>query len=96
MDNTQIAVVTVPLSEWNEQKAIIKEMAEQVRALTSKEQKELLTANEVCGMLKISRSTYERYVNDGIIEVSKVNRKKYSKNYVRRAHLEDLIRNGKL
>lgn len=96
MSDTQIAVLTVPLNEWNEHKAILREIGEQVRALNSKELKELLTASEVCEMLKISRSTYERYVNEGVIEVSKVNKKKYSKNYVRRSHLEDLIRNGKV
>ena len=84
MTNQQIAVVTVPLNEWNEQKALLKEIGEQVRSLTSKEQKELLTAGEVCEMLKISRSTYERYVNNGVIEVHKVNKKKYSKNYTKR------------
>lgn len=96
MDSPQIAVLTVPLNEWNEQKALLREIGEQVRALNSKELKELMTASEVCEMLKISRSTYERYVNEGVIEISKVNKKKYSKNYVRRSHLEDLIRNGKV
>ncbi len=96
METQQIAVVTIPVSEWNDLKAMIKKTAEQVRALTSKEQKELMTAGEVCEFLKISRSTYERYVNDGVIEVSKVNKKKYSKNYTKRSHLEDLIQNGKL
>ena len=96
MNSPQIAVLTVPLNEWNEQKALLKEIGEQVRALTSKEHKELMTASEVCDMLKISRSTYERYVNDGVLEVTQVNKKKYSKKYVKRSHLEELIRNGKL
>lgn len=96
MDSPQIAVLTVPLTEWNEQKALIKEMSEQVRALTSKEQKELLTPSEVCAILKISRSTYERYINDGVIEIHKVSKKKYSKNLIKRSHIEDLIKNGKV
>lgn len=89
-----IAVLTVPLNEWNELKALIKETSNQVRELTGREQKELLTPKEVCSMLKIGRTTFERYMNDGVFEVVKVNKQKYSKNYVKRSHLEELIKNG--
>ncbi len=91
---TEIAVLTIPLSEWNQQKAILHEMAEQIKALTHREQKELLTPKEVCQILKIGRVTFERYKNDGKIEVLKINRAKYSKVYVKRSHLEDLIKQG--
>ena len=94
MENQQIAILTVPLNEWNEQKALLKEISEQVRSLTGKEQKELLTPKEVCAMLKIGRSTFERYMNNGIFEVIKVNKQKYSKSYVKRSHVEDLIKRG--
>jgi hypothetical protein len=95
MENQQqVAVVTIPINEWNEQKALLKQIGEQVRALVSKEQKELLSPKEVCEMLKIGRTTFERYMNDGVFEVVKINKKKYSKNYVKRTHLEDLIKKG--
>jgi response regulator of citrate/malate metabolism len=91
---SQIAVLTVPMIEWNELKAMIKNTSDQVRELTGREQKELLTPKEVCAMLKIGRSTFERYMNNGVFEVVKVNNQKYSKNYVKRSHLETLIKNG--
>ena len=94
METTQIAVLTVPLNEWNEQKAMIKDICQQIRELTHREQKELLTPKEVCAILKIGRATFERYMNDSVIEVIKVNKLKYSKNYVKRSHLEELIKNG--
>lgn len=94
MDSNQIAVVTVPLNEWNELKALVKETCSQVKELTSREQKELLTPKEVCSILKIARSTFERHMNNGVFEVVKVNRQKYSKIYVKRSHLEELISNG--
>ncbi len=93
MDGT-IAVLTVPLNEWNELKALVKDTSNQVRELTGREQKELLTPKEVCSILKIGRTTFERYMNDGVFEVVKVNKQKYSKNYVKRSHLEELIKNG--
>lgn len=89
-----IAVLTVPLNEWNELKALVKDTSNQVRELTGREQKELLTPKEVCSILKIGRTTFERYMNDGVFEVVKVNKQKYSKNYVKRSHLEELIKNG--
>ncbi len=94
MEGTQIAVLTVPMGEWNELKAMVKDTSNQVRELTGREQKELLTPKEVCAMLKIGRTTFERYMNDGVFEVVKVNKQKYSKNYVKRAHIEELIKNG--
>jgi hypothetical protein len=33
-------------------------------------------------------------MNDGVFEVVKVNKQKYSKNYVKRVHIEELIKNG--
>jgi len=94
MNNPQIAVVTIPINEWHEQSALLRKMAEQMQVLTRKEQKELLTVGEVCAMLKIGRTTFERYMANGVIEVVKFNRKKYTKNYVRREHLESLINEG--
>lgn len=94
MENQQIAILTVPLTEWNEMKAMLKDTCEQVRTLTGKEQKELLTPKEVCALLKIGRSTFERYMIRGVFDVVKVNQQKYSKSYVKRSQLEELIKNG--
>lgn len=96
MDGTQIAVVSVPLDEWNAHKALLREIGDQVRTLTTKGQKELLTPKEVCEMLKIGRTTFERYMNEGVFDVVKINKRKYSKNYVKRSELEKLISEGKV
>jgi excisionase family DNA binding protein len=94
--NAQVAVITIPVQEWNEQKAMLKSLCEKVGKLTDKEEKELLTPKEVCEMLKIGRTTYQRYITNGTLEPVKVNRKKYSKVYVRRSDIENLIREGKV
>jgi excisionase family DNA binding protein len=96
MDTTQVAVITIPVQEWNEQKAMIKSLCEKVGKLTDKEEKELLTPKEVCEMLKIGRTTYQRYVIDGTLEPVKVSKKKYSKVYVRRSDIEDMIKEGNM
>jgi excisionase family DNA binding protein len=94
--DTQVAVITIPAQEWNEQKAMLKSLCEKVGKLTDKEEKELLTPKEVCEMLKIGRTTYQRYIASGTLEPVKVNRKKYSKVYVRRSDIESLIKEGKV
>ena len=94
--SNQVAVITVPIQEWNEAKGMIKNLCEKVSRLTDKEEKELLTPNEVCEMLKIGRTTFQRYVANGVLEPVKVNRQKYTKTYIRRSDIETLINSGKL
>ena len=88
---SQVAVITVPLQEWNETKGMLKSLCDKVSRLTDKEEKELLTPKEVCEMLKIGRTTFQRYVANGELEPIKVSRKKYSKIYVRRSDIENMI-----
>lgn len=96
MEAPQISVLTIQTSEWKEVKTMLSQLCQQVQDLTSKDQKELLTATEVCKALKCSRSTYERLMNEGVLPVVKVNKAKGSKNYVRRSDLEEIIKNGKV
>lgn len=96
MEQNQVAILTVPAQEWMETKAILRDMAEKLKKLTDKEEKELMTPKEVCEFLKIGRMTFERYKNDAVFEVVRVNTKKYSKVYVKRSELERLIKEGVL
>ncbi|WP_159517711.1 helix-turn-helix domain-containing protein [Sunxiuqinia indica] len=94
MESQQIAVITVSLDEWNEHKAMLKDIREKVNVLSDQEQKELLTPKEVCERLKIGFATFNRYVNDGLIEVIKISQKKGANRYVKRSHLDELLKNG--
>jgi predicted site-specific integrase-resolvase len=96
MEGAQVAVITVTVQEWNETKGMIKNICDAMSKLTAQEEKELLTPNEVCAMLKIGRTTYQRYVASGVLEPIKVNRQKYSKAYVKRSDIERLINEGKV
>ncbi len=92
--NTQLVVITVPAEEWNETKDMIKSLCSEVGKLTTTKDKELLTPNEVCELLKIGRTTFQRYISSGILEPVRVNRNKYSKIYVKRSDIEALINEG--
>ena len=93
---SEVAVITVPAKEWNEAMAMIKETRDQVARLIAKEQKEYLTIPEVRELLSLSKTTTERYINDGIIPISRLSNKDRSKRYVKRSDLETLIANGNL
>jgi len=93
MENS-IAVITVPFQEWTETKNLIKGLCEKVSKLTDKEENELLTPQEVMKILKIGRSTFDRYIADGTLIPVKVNQKKYTKRYIKRSDIESYIKNN--
>lgn len=96
MESTQIAVLSITTQEWNETKEMIRTLCDKVGELTAKEQKELLSPKEVCEILKCGRTTFQRYVVNGVFEIIRPNTKKSSKIYVRRSELERLIEDGKI
>jgi len=68
-ENQSIAVVTVPASEWNETREMIKSISQKVTEFSRPELKEMLTPAEVCRELKFSRPTFERLKNKGVFPV---------------------------
>lgn len=67
-----------------------------VTKLLEDKENELLTPNEVCKMLKISRNTYQRYVDKEIFEQIQINKGNNGKVYVKRSEIERLIQEGRL
>ena len=91
---SEIAVITVPANEWNEARAMLISLNEKVSELVDKGHKDMLTPKEVCTMLKIGRTTYDRYVREGILSTTRISQKKYSKVFVKRGDIETLVKNG--
>ena len=87
----QTAVIAVSVQEWNEHKAIIRDIADRVKTFVDKES-EYLTPKEVCGLLKIGRATYERFWRDGKITVCNIPGTK--RRYVRRSDVMELLASG--
>lgn len=77
---------------WNELKSMVLEIRESVSKLVDEAGKELLTPNEICKMLKISRNTFQNYINRNVFEHSKVE----GKVYVKRSEIKRLIDEGKI
>ncbi|RGP17265.1 helix-turn-helix domain-containing protein [Parabacteroides gordonii] len=77
---------------WNELKSMVLEIRGNVSKLVDEASKELLTPNEICKILKISRNTFQNYINRNVFEYSKVE----GKVYVKRSEIERLIDEGKI
>lgn len=88
---TGIAVVTVPLNEWEEMKSNLVSIAKSLHEMKNVGQKEMLTPKEVMEMLKCSRNTFQSYVDKGFFGVIKMKSEKYSKVLVKRADVSYFI-----
>lgn len=79
-------------TQFNELKSLLLEIRAEVAELADAAGKELLTPAEVCKMLKIGRSTYQRHVDHGVFDQVRIG----GKVYVKRAEIEKRIDEGKL
>jgi hypothetical protein len=82
-------------NEWNKLMSVVMDTNEKVTKLQDEAGKKLLTPKEVCEILKIGRSTYQRYVDAGIIEQIHLG-KNNSRAFVKRAEIERLLDEGKI
>jgi excisionase family DNA binding protein len=85
----------IPDERINRILSAVLRIEEGMNRLLSERARENLSVSEVCALLKISRSTYRRYVDDGII-TEKQPGGKNTKILVSRKEIEDLIENGKI
>lgn len=87
---------TISQQQWGELKSIMLEIREKVSVLVSESENELLTPAEVCKMLKISRNTYQRYVEAGVFEQLRINKNKKSRVFVKRSEINKRIEEGRV
>lgn len=85
--------------QFNEIKSLLldiqEEMSKIYQRIDEKKEKEMLTPNEVCRILKIGRSTYQRYVEAGIIHQIHIGSNN-NRVYVKRSEFERLIDEGRI
>ena len=90
-----IAVITVPVSEWQGAMSTLKNLSDKVDKLYyDKAETDLMTPAEVCTVLKIGRCTFQRHAKTGIIPIIK--HEKTKRVYVKRTDLEALLNSGKI
>ncbi|MGR3790441.1 helix-turn-helix domain-containing protein [Flavobacterium sp. TN-1] len=87
MDNN-IAVITVPLTEWTDLKSQMQSIAKSLLEIKGKDKSEFLTPKEVCELLKCSRNTFQSYIEKGFLEPVRMKSEKYSKVLVKRVDVD--------
>ncbi|MFR9652996.1 MAG: helix-turn-helix domain-containing protein, partial [Rikenellaceae bacterium] len=68
-------LVSIPIEEWNETRAIIKQTNEMLAQMQTSKGDEFMTPKEVCETLKIGKCTFYSYVSKGKIKTSKLDKK---------------------
>ena len=86
--STDIAVITVPLQEWNDLQNRLESIDKSLLEIKGKGKSEFITPNEVCELLKCSRNTYQSYIQKGLLEPIKMKSEKYSKLLFKRVDVE--------
>lgn len=81
-------------NEWNNIRSMIIETHEAVMRIDKAASSELLTAAEVCKMLKISRDTYQEYAKSKLFQ--QIQLVPNGRMYVQRSEVERLIEQGKV
>lgn len=78
--------------QFNEFKSLLLKLDEKVSYLVDEKKKELLTPKEVQEILKIGKTTYQRYLDNKVFTQIKIE----GKAYVLRSDIEKLIAEGKV
>lgn len=92
MNNNKEPSFAVSENEWNRMMSMLIDIGNKVTKLSDQAAKERLTPKEVQNMLRIGKSTYQRYVDNGLFEQKKIG----GKAYVYRSEIERLIEKGKI
>ena len=83
-------MVNIPLDEWNETRADIKELHNDIKALKAQKSTEYLTVNQAAAFLKIGRGTVYSYINNKKLKSSKIGKK----TLIRQSDLDEALKNG--
>ena len=89
--SADIAVITVPLSEWSEVKNQLQTISKSLLEMKGKDKAEFLTPKEVCELLKCSRNTFQSYIDKGLLEPIRMTSEKYSKVLIKRIDVDYFI-----
>ncbi|WP_313375842.1 helix-turn-helix domain-containing protein [Chishuiella sp.] len=89
MNEFQFTTVTVSKLEWDKLLNTMDVLNEKVSKLVTKHDKELLTKKEVMQLLKIGRTTLDRYIDEGIL--TEVKLEKGKRGYIKYSQITDLM-----
>ncbi|MGV0756784.1 helix-turn-helix domain-containing protein [Empedobacter brevis] len=89
----QIAVLHIPVTEWNDLKQTLSSLQKQLSKVVDKEESELLTIPEAMKKLKVGRSTILRYLENGSLQATRIGGKG-TKQYISLKEINHALENG--
>ena len=92
-ETPQIAVLHIPVTEWNEVKQTLAKLTNQLSKVVDKEESELLTIPEAMKKLKVGRSTIIRYLETGVLKATRIGGKG-TKQYISLKEINHALENG--
>lgn len=93
MNEFQIRTVSVPQQEWDKVMQTLELLHEKISMLVLDETKEFLTKKEVMNILKIGRSTLDRYIEEGFLDEVKLG--KSTRGYIRQSQIDEIMGKNK-
>ena len=91
MKELQIKTITVPSEEWDKVVNTLERMSNNLSGLMSKNVKEYLTKKEVMSVLKIGRTTLDRYIEEGFLHEVKLG--EGTRGYIKQSEIDDIMGN---
>ena len=91
MENIRIKTISVPLDEWDKVVSTLDRMQSNISSLLQKDTKEFLTKKEVMNILKIGRTTLDRYIEEGLLHEVKLG--KGTRGYIKQSEIDDIMGN---
>ncbi|MGV0931571.1 helix-turn-helix domain-containing protein [Empedobacter brevis] len=92
-ESPQIAVLHIPVTEWNDLKQTLSSLQKQLSKVADKEESELLTIPEAMKKLKVGRSTILRYLENGLLQATRIGGKG-TKQYISLKEINHALENG--
>lgn len=93
MNEFQIRTVSVPQQEWDKVMQTLELLHEKISMLVLDETKEFLTKKEVMNILKIGRSTLDRYIEEGFLDEVKLG--KSTRGYIKQSQIDEIMGKSK-
>jgi predicted DNA-binding transcriptional regulator AlpA len=91
MKEVQIKTIMVPNEEWDKVVNTLERMSNNLSGLMSKNVKEYLTKKEVMSVLKIGRTTLDRYIEEGFLHEVKLG--EGTRGYIKQSEIDDIMGN---
>lgn len=93
MDEIKINTISVPRNEWDKVVRTLENLQENISSFISKDAKEYLTKKEVMSLLKIGRTTLDRYIEEGLLHEVRLG--KGTRGYIKKSEIDNLMSNQK-